>query len=158
MPTRRSFHIGMLSIGAVAFPWHASGQQDDTVAVSIRADDSVRAGIPPIVEASLNISPDQSVEAQDLARRSPSNRAVPVILIIVGAIAVTDLLQMIRELIRQTYYGGELIATRPQPAIVTSDPKIPASTVFVIDADGKTNRFTTDQFSLDVLKLALKAK
>jgi hypothetical protein len=41
---------------------------------------------------------------------------------------------------------------------VTSSPKIPADMVFVIEADGKTNRFTNDQFSLDMLKLALKMK
>jgi hypothetical protein len=41
---------------------------------------------------------------------------------------------------------------------VTSDPKIPANMIFVIDADGKTNRFTNDQFTLDVLKLAFKVK
>jgi hypothetical protein len=30
--------------------------------------------------------------------------------------------------------------------------------VFVIDAEGKTTRYTSDQFSLDVLKLAVKEK
>jgi hypothetical protein len=104
------------------------------------------------------IEPDRSEAAQDLARRSPPERALPIIFIIVGAIAVTELMEMIKELLRQVYYGGVVIDTRSQPPSVTSDPKIPANMIFVIDADGKTNRFTNDQFSVDLLKLALKVK
>jgi hypothetical protein len=148
----------MLSLGAAAFSRGASGQQGDTVTVRIRADDSVRAGIPPIVQRNLTIESDQSEEAKDLARRSPDTRAAPIILIIVGAIAVTELLQMIKELLRQVYYGGVVIDTRSQPPSVTNDPKIPANMVFVIDSEGKTSRFTNDKLSLDVLKLALKVE
>jgi hypothetical protein len=36
------------------------------------------------------------------------------------------------------------------------DPTFPANMIFVIDADGKTTRYTNDQFFLDLLKLALK--
>jgi hypothetical protein len=35
---------------------------------------------------------------------------------------------------------------------------IPANMIFVIDTEGKTSRFTNDQLSLEVLKLALKVK
>jgi hypothetical protein len=153
--TRRTFHIIAFFLGTSRA---ASAQQSDTVTVRIRADESVRAVIPPIAEGSLTIEPDQSPAANDLAQRVPPGRAVPIIFIIVGAIAVTELLQMIKELVRQVYYGGVVIDTRTQPASVTSDPKIPANMIFVIDADGKTNRFTNDQFSLDVLKLAFKVK
>ena len=156
MLTRRIFHIGVLSLGAAAFPGAAGGQQGDTVTVRIRADESVRAAIPPIAQGHLTIKPDQSEEANDLARRVPPGRASPVIFIIVGAIAATVLLQMIKELLRQVYYGGVLIDARSQPPIVTSDPKIPANMIFVIDAEGKTTQFTNDQFSLDVLKGVLK--
>jgi hypothetical protein len=158
MLTRRTFHIVTFSLGAAALSGGARGQQGDTVTVRIRADESVRAAIPPIVQRNLTIEPDQSEEAKDLARRVPPGRAVPIIVIIVGAMAVTELLKMIQGLYRQTYYGGVLIDTRSQPPSVTSDPKIPANMIFVIDADGKTSRFTDDQFSLDVLKLALKVK
>jgi hypothetical protein len=158
MLTRRNFHLVVLSLVAEAFSRSARGQQGDTVTVHIRADDSVRAVIPPVAQRNLKIEPDQSEEAKELARRSPDTRAVPIILVIVGAIAVTELLQMIKELVRQTYYGGVVIDTRPQPPSVTNDPKIPASMVFVIGADGKTTRYTNDQFSLDVLGLALKVK
>jgi hypothetical protein len=158
MLTRRIFNVIMLSLGTGAFPRGARGQQDDTVTVRIRVDESVRAVIPPISQGNLTIERDQSEEAKELARRSPETRAVPIILIIVGTIAVTELLQMIKELLRQTYYGGVVIDTRSQPTSVTSDPKIPANMVFVIDVDGKTRRFTNDQFSLDILRLVMKVK
>jgi hypothetical protein len=155
--TRRIFHIVAFFLGTTAFSRAARAQQGDTVTVRIRADETVRAVIPPIAQHNLMIEPDRSEAAEDLARRSPPERAVPIIFAIVGAIAVTELLQMIRELLRQVYYGGVLIDTRSRPPSVTSDPKVPADTVFVIDTEGKTTRFTNDQFPLDVLKLVLKA-
>jgi hypothetical protein len=156
MLTRRSFNIVIISLGTAGVPRGASAQQGDMITVRIRTDESVRALIPPIVQGTLTIEPDQSKEAKELAKRSPPDRAVPVLFIIVGAIAVTELLQMIQELVRQFYYGGVLIDTRSHPPNVTSDSKIPANMIFIIDADGKTTRYTSDQFSLDVLKAALK--
>lgn len=132
-------------------------QKSDMVTIRIRADESVRAVIAPIAQEGLTIEPDESEEAKELARRVPPERALPILFIIVGAIALTELLQMIKELLREVYYGGVVIDMRSQPPSVTSDPKIPANMIFVIDTDGKTNRFTNDQFSLDVLKIALKA-
>jgi hypothetical protein len=72
--------------------------------------------------------------------------------------AVTELAEMIREMLRQFYYGGVVIDTRSQPPSVTSDPKVPANMVFVIDAKGETTRYTSDRFSFDVLKSALEVK
>ena len=158
MLTRRTFHIVMLSLSAIALSRNARGQQSDMVTVRIRADDSVRAVIPPIAQRNLTIEPDQSEAAQDLARRSPPQRAVPVIFIIIGAMALTELAQMINEMLRQIYYGGVVIDMRSRPPNVTSDPKVPANMVFVIDTEGKTTRYTSDRFSLDVLKMALKEK
>ena len=68
MLTRRTFHIVMLSLGAIALSGNARGQQSDMVTVRIRADDSVRAVIPPIAQRNLTIEPDQSETARDLAR------------------------------------------------------------------------------------------
>jgi hypothetical protein len=119
----------------------------------------VRAVIPPIIQRNLTIAPDQSEEAKDLARRVPPERAVPIIFIIAGAMALPVVLQMIREALRQTYYGGVMIDMRSQPPNVTSDPKIPGNMVFVVDTDGKTTRYTSDQLSPEVLgSLLLKAK
>jgi hypothetical protein len=72
--------------------------------------------------------------------------------------ALTELAEMINEMLRQIYYGGVIIDMRTQPPSVTSDPKVPANMVFVIDTEGKTTRYTSDRFSLDVLKMALKEK
>ena len=106
MLTRRTFHIVVLSLGAAAFSTSATSQQGETVTVRIRADESVRAVIPPIAQRNLTIERDQSEEAKDLAGRSPPERAIPIIFIIAGAMAVPMVLQMIREALRQTYYGG----------------------------------------------------
>jgi len=147
-----------MGLGAMILSRRAVSEQGDTVMVRVRADESVCAIIPPIAQENLKIEPDQSEDAKELARRSPETRAAPIMLIIVGAIAVTELAQMIREMLRQVYYGGVVIDVRSQPPNVTSSPRIPADTVFVIEADGKTSRYTRDQFSLDVLKLALQLK
>jgi hypothetical protein len=158
MLTRRTFHIVTFLLGATAFSRAASAQQGDTVTIRIRVDESVRAVIPPIVQRNLMIELDQSEEAKDLARRSPPERAVPIIFIIAGAMAVPVVLQMIREALRQTYYGGVILDMRSQPPSVTSDPKIPGNMVFVVDIGGKTTRYTSDQLSPELLGSLLKAK
>jgi hypothetical protein len=158
MPTRRVFQFAIFSFSIGAFAKKSAAQQDEMITVSIRTDETVRAVIPPIAQADLTITPDQSEAAKDLARRSPPDRAVPIILIIVGAIAAVELLQMIKEMLRQYYYGGVLIDARLKPPSIKSDPTIPANMVFVIDASGKTNRYTTDQFSLESLSSVLKLK
>jgi hypothetical protein len=104
MLTRRRFHV--VVFGAVTLPNSVGGQQNELVTVRIRADDSVRAVLSPIAQGNLTIEPDQSEAAEDLARRSPPQRAVPVFFIIIGAMAVTELVQMIRDMLRQVYYGG----------------------------------------------------
>jgi hypothetical protein len=158
MLTRRTFHIVTFLLGAEAFSRTANTQQADTVTIRIRVDESVRAVIPPIVQRNLMIQPDQSEDAKDLARRAPPERALPIIFIIAGAMAVPVVLQMIREALRQTYYGGVMLDMRSQPPSVTSDPRIPGNMVFVIEADGKTTRYTSDQLSPELLSNLLKAK
>jgi hypothetical protein len=64
MLTRRKFHLFVLSVGAIASSKGAGGQQDGMVIIRIRADDSVRAIIPPIAQRDLTIEPDQSEAAQ----------------------------------------------------------------------------------------------
>ena len=158
MLTRRQLHA--LSIELVATSWVlvARAQTDEMVNVRIRVDDTARAVLQPVEQRNLTIEPDNSQEAKDLAKRVPAGRALPILVIIAGAIAVTELLRMIKELYRQTYYGGVVIDTRRQPPLISSDPKIPGEMVFVIDAAGKVTQYTGDEFSLDSLKMALKVK
>jgi hypothetical protein len=158
MLTRRQFHTALLSVVPAAFARNASSQQIDAVAIRMRVDESVRAVIPPIAQRNLTIERDQSEEAKELTRRAPHERAVPIIFIIAGAMAVPTVLQMIREALRQTYYGGVVIDIRSQPPSVTSDPKIPGNMVFVIETGGKTTRYTSDQLSPELLGSLLKAK
>jgi hypothetical protein len=58
----------------------------------------------------LTIEQDESDEAKELIRRSPPARAVPIVLIIVGTMAVPLVVQMIREALRQIYYGRRDLA------------------------------------------------
>jgi hypothetical protein len=156
--TRRTFYIVAFSLANTALSKAASAQQSDTVTVRMRVDESVRAAIPPIVQRNLTIEPDQSDEAKALAGRSPPERAVPIIFIIVGALTVPMVLQMIREALRQTYYGGVIIDMRTEPPSVASDPKIPGNMVFVIETGGKSTRYTSDQLSPELIGALLKAK
>jgi len=156
--TRRELPAFSLGLGATFFALAARGQTDEIVTVRIRVDDTARAVLRPIEQKKLMIEPDNSQEAKQLAERVPPRRALPVLVIIAGAIAVTELLKMIQELYRQTYYGGVVIDTRARPPMISSDAKIPGNMVFVIDAEGKITQYTSDQFSLDALKLALKVK
>jgi hypothetical protein len=158
MLTRRTFHIAIVSLGAAALSQRASGQYGDTVTLRMRVDESVRAAIPPLAQRSLTIEPDRSQEAKELALRSPPERAIPIIFIIAGAMAVPMVLQMIREALRQTYYGGVIIDLRAQPPSVMNDPKIPGNMVFVIETGGKTTRYTSDQLSPELIGTLLKAK
>jgi hypothetical protein len=156
MLTRR--HLVVLLLGSLAVTRSVRSQQDNRVTVRIRADQTAVQALPPIERKNLHIEPDTSDEGKKLAAQVPPGRALPILVIIAGAIAVTELLQMIKELYRQTYYGGVLIDTCSQPPNITSDLRIPASMVFVTDCDGKTTQYTSDQFSLDALKVALKVK
>jgi hypothetical protein len=158
MLTRRTFDLATISFGAAALSHGASAQQGDTVTVRIRVDESVRAAIPLLAQKNLTIEPDRSQEAKELALRSPPERAVPIIFIIAGAMAVPIVLQMIREALRQTYYGGVIIDMRTEPPSVASDPKIPGNMIFVIETGGKTTRYTSDQLSPELIGALLKAK
>jgi uncharacterized membrane protein YcfT len=94
---------------------------------------------------------------KELIRNSPPARAVPIFFIIAGVMAVPVIAQMIREALRQFYYGGVLIDLRLQPPI-TSDLKIPANMVFVINADGKSNQYKSDQLSPELVAGLFKGK
>ena len=156
MLTRR--HLAVVLMGSLAAPRSVWSQSDNKVVVRVRVDQTAVQAVPAIERKNLSIEPDNSDEGKSLAAQAPAGRALPILVIIAGAIAVTELLQMIKELYRQTYYGGVLIDTCSKPPNITSDLKIPANMVFVTDCEGKTTQYTSDQFSLDALKVALKVK
>ena len=136
----------------------ARAQQSDVVEIRFRVDDSVRQSIPLMLQQKLKIEVDESQEAKELIRNSPPARAVPIFFIIAGVMAVPVIAQMIREALRQFYYGGVLIDLRLQPPSITSDLKIPANMVFVINADGKSNQYKSDQLSPELVAGLFKGK
>ena len=158
MLTRRSVNVGGLSLAAGAFSGIARGQEYDKVTVRIRADETVRDVLSPIELVTLKVEPDHSEVAKEFAAKVPPGRAAPIILIIVGAIAVTELLRMIKELYRQTYYGGVLIDVRTKPPTITSDLKLPANLVLVIDSNGEPSGYMAEDFGVAALKIALGIK
>jgi hypothetical protein len=154
MLTRRS--IGQTCL-MVLIAGEVRGQIDDRLTVDIRTDDAVRGLIPPISQQDLAIMPDQSPEARVLASRSPPARAVPVMLIIVGALALTQIIQLIQEMVRQHYYGGVVIDGRQSPPLIRNDLKIPADMVFVFLRDGSMQQFKSGGLPDGLLKTVLTA-
>ncbi len=155
MLTRRRFALA-ISVAAARFrpSWVFADEGD--VVVNIRVDESVRNLLSPAEEDELKINRDSSEQGKALAQKAPKDRALPIMLIIVGAIAIIRLLEMIQELYRKTYYGGVLIDTRTKPVSITNDLKIPANMVFVIEENGKTDQYTGDKFDLSALHAAFK--
>jgi hypothetical protein len=136
----------------------AEAQSDETFEVRIRADETARGVLPPIALRNLKIEPDQSPEARALAGRAPPERAVPVILIITGAMVLTQIVQIINELIRQYHYGGVVIDGRKTPPEITNDPKVPANMIFVFQNDGSVKQFKSGELPTGLLSSVLKAK
>jgi hypothetical protein len=156
MLTRRSCTLLLASAGLSCTLGYT--QSPDNIPIRIRVDDSVSQAIPPILLRDLAQETDESDEARELARRSPATRAVPAFIILVGAVAVPTIIQMIRESLRQVYYGGVLIDARTQPPTIKSDPQVPGNMIFVIDPEGKLSRFTSDQLSPETLLSWLRTK
>jgi hypothetical protein len=158
MLTRRNFQLALSSVWFAVPSTIARSQDDETVTVRIRVDETVSGLLQPIELKSLSVEPDHSEDANKLANQTPPGRAIPIILIIVGAIALVRLLEMIQELYRKTYYGGVLINTWTTPPTITNDLRIPANMVFVINRDGTTTQFMGEKFQLGELTAALSTK
>lgn len=122
-------------------------EDGDVIMLRMRIDEGVRQAIPPILQQNLSIEPDASDEAREMKRRSPAVRAAPVIFIVVGGLALPVIWKVVQAALRQVYYGGVLLDLRSQPPLLTSDPKIPANVILVIDANGKVERLTSEQFT-----------
>jgi hypothetical protein len=106
----------------------------------------------------VTIAPDNSASAKALRSRAPPDRAVPLILVIVGAVALIDILQMIKELARQSYYGGVIIDCTKSPPEISSDLKVPANIIIVLQRDGNVRKFTNGDVPSELLASVLKAK
>jgi hypothetical protein len=156
--TRRLFGLGSLALLQVGGVKQGAAQLDEMFIVRIRADETVRGTLPPIIAQNLVIEPDLSSEAREIASRSPPERGGPVILMIVGAIALSQIIQLVNELVRQFYYGGVVIDGRKSPPEISNDPKIPANMVFVFEHDGSVKQFKSGELPVDLLSSVLKVK
>jgi hypothetical protein len=133
-------------------------QADELFTVHIRADETIRGILPPIMLQDLTVNPDRSAIAHELASRAPPERAAPVILIIVGAIALVQIVEMVNEMVHQFYYGGVVIDGRKTPPEITNDPKVPPNMVFVFQGDGTVQRFKSGELPTNLLESVLKVK
>jgi hypothetical protein len=88
--------------------------------VRIRLDDSAIKIIPFGIREQLSVSEDKSPEAQELIASAPPQKAVPIILIAVGVLAIPIIWEAILEMIRQTEYGGVIIDVGKQPPEITN--------------------------------------
>jgi hypothetical protein len=133
-------------------------EAEDLLKVRIRADEAVRGVLPPIVTGTRVIDPDRSPLARELASRAPPERAAPIILIIVGAIALVQIVEMVNEMVHEFYYGGVVIDGRKTPPEITNDVKVPPNMIFVFQADGTVKQFKSGELPSGLLGSVLRAK
>jgi hypothetical protein len=156
MIARRALGLSGLTLLSICLSTSAQAQSDESFEVRIRLDETVRGLISPIAQRGLTIAPDKSFAARELASRAPPGRAGPVILILVGALALTQIAQLVNELVRQYYYGGVVIDGRKSPPEISNDPRIPANMVFVFASDGGLQQFKSGELPANFLASALK--
>jgi hypothetical protein len=156
--TRRSLRLNGLVLLSIYMSALCQSQADGLFMVRIRTDETVRGALPPIALQNLAINPDRSDIARQMASRAPPGRAAPVILIIVGAIALVQIVEMVNEMVREFYYGGVVIDGRKTPAEITNDPKIPPNMIFVFQGDGTVQHFKSGELPTGLLESVLKAK
>jgi hypothetical protein len=156
MVSRRTLELSWLAAVFTSFPETSNAQSQDRCPVRIRADESVRSLLPPIAQQNLAIMLDQSAVAREMAARAPPERAAPIILIIVGAIALVKIVEMIHELGRELYYGGVIIDGRKSPPEISNDVKIPPGMVFVFQADGSVKQFRSDDVPAELIATVLR--
>ena len=158
MLTRRTLGLRNLALLSTYLSGVRQLRAEGLLTVRIRADEVVRGVLPPIALRSLTISPDMSSSAIEMRSRAPAERAAPIILVIVGAIALVQIVQMINEMVRQFYHGGVVIDGRKVPPEITNDPKIPAHLILVFQADGTVRQFSAGELPSNLLESVLKAK
>jgi hypothetical protein len=158
MITRRVFWLSGLSLLPFGLPETSRAQGNDRVEVRIRTDDTVQGALPPIALDDVSVTVDQSQAAQELASRVPPTRAVPVILIIAGALAIGEIAQLVKEMVREFYYGGVIIDGRKSPPEIQNSPTVPANMVFVFLPDGTLREFKSGEIPSEVFNLALGHK
>jgi hypothetical protein len=157
MLSRRHFTIAFLFSASVT----SISQADESTEFDVRiraSDQALNAAVSAPEQMSLSVTADQSDDAKLLLSKAPKTKAIPVILIIVGAVAAVNISKMLLELVREYYYGGVLIDNTASPTLITNDVRIPAGTIIVISKDGSKATFKESDVSWDfVYKILNKA-
>jgi hypothetical protein len=139
-------------IGRAALPPGVEGRS-----VRIRLDDSAIHAIPGDERVDVKVEEDHSSTAQAMILETPKERAVPIILIVVGVLSIPVIWDTVHEMLRREYYGGVVIDARHTPALITHDKILPADTVLFISADGKSERYESRNISEELLGKLLKS-
>jgi hypothetical protein len=129
-----------------------SGMAQEATQVRIQLDQQALNTVPGDERADLEVTEDTSPEAEDLKKRSPPGKAIPIIYLIVGLLSLPSIWASIQEMLRRREYGGVIIDTRTTPANIHHDPSVQADLVLVIRADGSTESVRSTLATQDFLK------
>jgi hypothetical protein len=120
--------------------------------VRIQLDQQALNTVPGDERADLEVTEDTSPEAEDLKKRSPPGKAIPIIYLIVGLLSLPSIWASIQEMLRRREYGGVIIDTRTTPANIHHDLSVQADLVLVVRADGSTESVRSTLATQDFLK------
>jgi hypothetical protein len=120
--------------------------------VRIQLDQQALNTVPGHERADLEVTEDTSPAAERLKASSPPGKAVPIIYLIVGILSIPSVWAAVQEMLRRHEYGGVVIDTRTNPVNIRHDQAVQADLVFVIRADGSTERVQSTLATEDFLK------
>ena len=125
--------------------------------VRIQLDSGALLAIPPDERAGLKITQDDSDSAKALIKATPSERAIPIIYLVVGVLSIPVIWDTIREMLRRDEYGGVLIDARKSPPLIEHDRSIPADIVLFVDEQGHSTKVESRNVSEDLLAKMIKS-
>lgn len=129
--------------------------QEEGTQVRIQLDQQALNTVPGDERADLEVKEDTSPAAEDLKKRSPPGKAIPIIYLIVGLLSLPSIWAAVQEMLRRREYGGVIIDTRTTPANIHHDPSVQADLVLVIRPDGSTESVRSTVATQDFLKAVL---
>lgn len=120
--------------------------------IRIQLDQQALNTVPGDERADLEVTEDTSPEAEDLKKRSPPGKAIPIIYLIVGLLSLPSIWSAVQEMLRRREYGGVIIDTRTTPANIHHDISVQGDLVLVIRPDGSTESVRSTMATEDFLK------
>jgi len=151
----RRIAVIALSLAGLAGFGSRSARSQESAQVRIQLDQQSLNAIPGDERTGLEGKEDTSAAAEDLKKRSPPGKAIPIIYLIVGVLSIPSVWAAIQEMLRRHEYGGVVIDARTIPANIHHDPSVQADLVMVIHADGSTETVRSTLATEDFLKAIL---